>query len=547
MAPILNWLKPLQVDRQHAARRHHAFKPLALAILAWGATAATSTLGWAEETGGIADSAARPNVLLVVVDDLNDWIGALGHPQAITPHMDRLLGQSVSFTNAHCNAPVCAASRHSMLSGLRPSTTGWYINTESIQQTYQDVLGDVPPLPLHFRNQGYHTLAGGKIYHHGVADFARDQLWNEFMPSYQAPKHFLERGHGYGSPYFHPFPADGGQIYQHYGKRVRGQSLCWGALEAEDIPRGTMPDEELADWATRQLQRTFDQPFFLAVGFRRPHVPYTAPKKYFDLYDGISVQAPEVAPEEMADIPVYGKAMALGMIPGGDDACVEKISPEFRDELALAYLACVSFVDAQVGKVLTTLEKSPHADNTIVIFCSDHGQNLGEKRHWRKQCLWEESTRIPLAVRLPGNKHGTCARPVSLIDLYPTLIELCKLPPVDRIEGASLAPLLANPQQLWDRPVVTTWFYNNHSVRSQNWRYTIYRDGTEELYDHRQDPHEHQNLASVPEHQAVVAEHRQWLPSTKALPAGKETWQHDLLEETLHEWSEAGAPPLWLQ
>ena len=493
---------------------------------------------------------ARPNVLFIVVDDLNDWIGALGgHRQAHTPNFDRLLSESVYFSNAHCNAPVCAASRNSMLSGLRPSTTGWYTNTKSIRTTYQQVLGDVAPLPVHFRNNGYHTLAGGKIYHKGVADFARDELWNETKPNYQWPQKFIDRGHGYGGKHFYPFPRDGGQIYQHYGDGVSGQSLCWAALEAADIPRGEMPDEELADWASKQLQRTFDQPFFLAVGFRRPHVPFTAPKKYFELYDAESLDVPEVPGDEMHDIPIYGKAMALGTLPGGDHQNVLTIGPNYWRELALAYLACVSFADDQVGKVLAALEDSPYADNTIVIFCSDHGQNLGEKRHWRKQCLWEEATRIPLAFRLPG--RGSAGRsspqPVSLIDLYPTLIELCGLTQVEGLEGVSLAALLDNPESAWDRPALTTWHYNNHSVRSQHWRYIVYRDGAEELYDHRSDPGEHSNLADDPQYREIIAAHRRWLPTTNTLPVGMDQWQGDSFERTIQTWSAAGGPPEWLK
>ncbi|WP_146452821.1 sulfatase [Bythopirellula polymerisocia] len=492
----------------------------------------------------------RPNVLLIIVDDLNDWIGEMGgHRQAITPNLDRLLSESVCFSNAHCNAPVCAASRNSMLSGLRPSTTGWYDNTKTIRDTYRQVLGKVPPLPVHFRNNGYFTLAGGKIYHNGVADFARDELWNETKPVYNLPQEFREFGHGYGGDYFYPFPRDGGQIYQHYGKRVRGQSLCWGALDSIDIPRGVMPDEELAGWASEQLQRTFDQPFFFAVGFRRPHVPFTAPNKYFELYREAFLELPEVPNDEMQDIPVYGKAMALGMLPGGDDQNVVDIGPDFRRELVLAYLACVSFVDDQVGKVLSALENSPHADNTLVVFCSDHGQSLGEKRHWRKQCLWEEATRIPLAIRLPDTTSNgrTCPRTVSLIDLYSTLVELCKLPQVKGVEGVSLVPLINNPELPWNQPAVMTWHYKNHSVRSQRWRYTLYRDGGEELYDHSNDSAEHYNLAGDQQYEEIIEEHRRWLPKTEVLPAGMVSWKGDSLEQTIQEWSETGGPPEWLR
>jgi arylsulfatase A-like enzyme len=503
-----------------------------------------------------AAEASRPNVLFLAIDDLNDWIGALGgHPQAHTPNLDRLLDESVYFSNAHCNAPVCAASRNSLLSGLRPSTTGWYTNTKSISKTYRQILGDVSPLPAYFRQNGYYTLAGGKIYHKGVADFARATLWDETKSRYKWPQKFLDRGHGYGGKHFYPFPRDGGQIYQHYhagedvGEGVKGQSLCWAALDQGDIPRGVMPDEELANWAVQQLQRSFDQPFFLAVGFRRPHVPFTAPKKYFERYDLATLDMPDVPADEMADIPLYGKAMGLGTLPGGDHQNVLEIGPDYWREMIRAYLACVTFVDDQVGKVLTALDDSPHAERTIVVLWSDHGQNLGEKRHWRKQCLWEESTRVPLALRLPGKKRigQACSRPVSLIDLYPTLVDLCDLPAVALLEGHSLEELLQTPDAKWERPAVTTWHYKNHSVRSQHWRYTVYRDGTEELYDHRRDPGEHFNLAGDSQYDEVVADHRRWLPTINALPAGTEQWQGDSFDRTLEKWSASGGPPDWLE
>lgn len=492
----------------------------------------------------------RPNVLFIAIDDLNDWIGALGgHPRASTPHIDHLFSRSTYFSNAHCNAPVCAASRNSLLSGLRPSTTGWYTNTKTIRKNFKNVLGDVPPLPQHFRANGYHTLAGGKVYHKGVSDFARELLWDETKPKYRWPQKFLDRGHGYGGKHFFPFPRDGGQIFQRYGKGVRGQSLCWAALEPEDIPDGVMPDEDLATWAVEQLQRSYDKPFFLAVGFRRPHVPFTAPKQYFSRYDLSSINIPHMPIDEMSDVPLFGKAMALGTLPDGDHENVLGISHDYWREMIRAYLACVSFVDDQVGKVITALDASSHKSNTIVILWSDHGQNLGEKRHWRKQCLWEESTRVPLAFRLPEQEPAgqCCSRPVSLIDIYPTLVELCNLPPVEEIEGESLMPLLNDPESAWERPAVTTWHYKNHSVRSEKWRYTLYRDGSDELFDHQYDPQEHHNLADDPQYRDIVAAHRQWVPKINVLPDGTNQWRGDSFERTLEVWSTTGGPPDWLK
>ncbi len=496
----------------------------------------------------------KPNVLFIAVDDLNDWIGPLGgNLQAKTPNFDRLFSQSTYFVNAHCNAPVCGASRNCIMSGLRPSTTGWYTGSGRIPgDGYREILKEVPPLPLHFRDNGYVTIAGGKIYHKGVADYASDALWSNTKPKYKWPKKFIARGHGYGGKHFYPFPKDGGQIYQHFGKGVNGQSLCWGSLENSDIPNGTMPDKELADWAVKKLKKQYKKPFFLAVGFRRPHVPYTAPKKYFDMYDLDSIKAEYIPSDEMHDIPIYGKAMALGTLPGGDHGAVEAIGPHYRQELIRGYLACVSFVDDQLGDVIDALDQSSHAENTIVVLWSDHGQQLGEKRRYRKQCLWEESTRVPLAFRMPDHNklyqksNKKCNRPVSLVDIYPTLLELCNLSKVDGLDGVSLVPLIDDHEIEWNRPAVTTWHYKNHSVRSEDWRYIVYRDGKEELYDHRVDPSEHKNLATDPKYSDIIAKHKQWLPKKNVLPAGKKSWTGDSFEATIKKWNKEGGPPVWL-
>ena len=342
---------------------------------------------------------ARPNVLFLAIDDLNDWIGAQGgHPQAQTPNLDRLISQSVLFTNAHCAAPVCSASRHALLSGLRPSTTGWYSNTSKSLKSYVRVLGETVPMPTHFKRHGYKTMAAGKIFHKGTSDVEGYEYWDEERPKYKWPEKLAARGHGYqgsNGGHFHPFPPDGGAIYQKFQKAIGGQSLCWGALDEADMPPEGMPDEQIAAWAVDRLRQQHDEPFFLAVGFVRPHVPYTAPREFFDRYPIESVIVPEVPADEMDDIPVWGKAMAYGTIPGGDHRNVLDVGPSYWREMTRAYLACVSFVDAQAGKVLDALQNSPYADNTIVVFWSDHGQHLGEKRHWRKMALWEESHSRP--------------------------------------------------------------------------------------------------------------------------------------------------------
>jgi len=498
-------------------------------------------------------SARPPNVLFISVDDLNDWTGSQGgHPQAITPHMDRLAAEGMQFSNAHCSQAVCTASRNSLLSGLHPASTGWYGSTSAMRRSYEEVMGEHTMLPQYFREHGYKTLAVGKVFHSGVSDYKErtEDFWDEVGDEYRVSKELKARGSGYGGTKFYPFPKEGTQIVNHYGPDFdNGQSLCWGALDREDMPDGKMFDELIADWAVDQLEREHDKPFFLAVGFVRPHVPYTAPKEYFDLYDFDTIDETAVPDDEMSDIPLMGKSIAYGTIKTGDHYAVVNLSDTYWRELIYGYLACVSFVDDQLGKVLHALEDSRYADNTIVVLWSDHGQNLGEKKHWRKQSLWEESTRVPLFVKVPGHPSAgqQTQRVVSLLDVYPTLVDLCGLPMPAKLEGQSLAPLLENPEQAWNRPVLSTWYYRNHAVRSEDWRYIRYRDGSEELYDHRTDPGEHVNLAAHPDYAGVIAEHRKWLPRADALPAGTSEWEPDKLDRRVEAWRANNSVPDWLQ
>ncbi|MGB7323772.1 MAG: sulfatase-like hydrolase/transferase [Rubripirellula sp.] len=495
----------------------------------------------------------KPNVLFISIDDLNDWQGGMGgNRQAKTPNLDKLFGQGVLFTNAHCSQAVCTASRNSLLSGIHPSTSGWYSSTSAMRKTYDQVMGEHKMLPQHFRDNGYRTLAAGKVFHQGVSDYRERtaDFWDVTAPGYKVPKDLKARGEGYGGTHFYPFPRDGSQIIDRYGKKFAdGNSLCYGALEREDMPGGKMYDELIADWAVDQLSQEHDKPFFMAVGFVRPHVPYTAPKEYFDLYDLDDVIIPKVPADEMSDIPLMGKAIAYGTIRSGDHYAVVNLSDSYWREMVYGYLACVSFVDAQAGKVLDALATSKYADNTIVVLWSDHGQHLGEKHHWRKQALWEESTRVPLCFKVPGlgTPDSRCDQAVSLLDVYPTLVELCDLPTASKLDGESLLPQLIEPDAKRDRPVLSTWYYGNHAIRSNDWRYIRYRDGTEELYDHRNDPGEHTNLAGNPDFAAIIAEHKKWLPKTDVLPAGKDQWTGDKLDQRVDDWRVNDSVPSWLR
>lgn len=495
----------------------------------------------------------KPNVLFISIDDLNDWTGTMGgHPQALTPNLDRLCEEGLLFTNAHCSQAVCTASRNSLLSGLHPVTSGWYSSISAMRKTYDSVMQDHKMLPEYFKSNGYKTMAAGKIFHQGVTDYMDrlDDFWDEVAPEYDVSGDLKDRGDGYGGTKFYPFPEEGSQIVNHYGEDFNhGHSLCWGALEREDMPGGKMFDELIAEWAVDQLSRDHEKPFFLAVGFVRPHVPYTAPKKYFELYDLENTVMPEVPEDEMADIPLMGKSIAFGTIKTGDHYAVTHLSDNYWREMVMAYLACVSFVDDQLGKVIRALNKSRYAGNTIVVLWSDHGQHLGEKKHWRKQALWEESTKVPLFISVPGQRTSgmTSSRAVSLLDIYPTLLDLCKLPESSKLEGQSLVPLIKDPQKEWNRPVLCTWRYKNHAVRSEEWRYIRYRDGSEELYNLKNDPGEHTNFADDPAYTGIIKELKKWLPEKDALPAGKTEWTGDRLDRRIEEWIKADSIPYWLK
>ena len=488
--------------------------------------------------------AEQPNVLFIAIDDLNDWIGVLkGHPQAKTPNLDRLLERGTYFTNAHCSAPVCNTSRHSLMTSLHPAKTGWYgtVGLSTIKKSYEETLNGRVPMPTHFKNNGYTTLAAGKIFHKGVQDFEYP-YWDNTRPA----KYGFRKG-AYNKSKFAPYPKDGGAFNRKYNKqKIRGKSLCWDALKRSNIPPNGMPDEQIAAWAVSQLKQKYDKPFFMAIGFIRPHLPYTAPKRFFDLYPMNSIQMPVVPDDDFSDIPLYGKAMAYGTLPNGDHKEVLEMSPTYWKELVRAYLACVSFADEQVGKVIDALDNSPYANNTIIVLWSDHGQNLGEKKHWRKQCLWEEATRVPLFFSYPNmkTKNQICNRPVSLIDIYPTLSALCGLPEQE-LDGINIKTLIDKPEAERGKPVLTTRYYKNHSIRSQNWRYIRYRDGTEELYNHGQDPGEYNNLASQPDYKEVIEEHRKWLPTTDAFPPGKNYFPEDKYDLLVKQFKEEGIPA-WL-
>ena len=431
-------------------------------------------------------------MLFIAIDDQNDWIGCLGgHPQVKTPHIDALAKRGTLFTNAHCQAPLCNPSRTSIMTGRRPSSTGVY----ALQPWFRtaEPLKDLVTLPQHFAANGYVTLMAGKIHHDG----------------YPAP---AERGKeftlwGYSGGYKN-LPA---KKFVQTPDNIK--LMDWGVFPQRDEEQD---DWQIADWAIGELQKPHDKPFFLAIGFRHPHVPCYATQKWFDLYPDESLVMPPVKANDRADVPDFAWNLHW-KLPEPRLSWLQK-NNQWKP-LVRAYLASVSFMDSQVGRVLEALDKSGQPENTIVVLWSDHGWHLGEKGITGKNSLWERSTRVPLAFAGPGiAKDARCSRPVELLDLYPTLAKLCGLPLGDGLEGRSLVPLLKSASAEREWPAITTHNQDNHSVRSEHWRYIRYADGSEELYDHRTDPNEWTNLAADPKFAEVIAEQRMWLPKTNAPP-----------------------------
>lgn len=432
----------------------------------------------------------KPNVLMIAVDDLNDWVGCLGgHPQARTPNLDKLAARGMLFTNAHCNAPLCNPSRASLMTGIRPSTSGIYDNGQPWRKS--PVLAKAVTITQHFRAQGYRVLGGGKIYHGAYPDAAS---WDSYFPDQ-----------------IHTKPQDPAPSKLPANGIPKTGNLDWGPLDVADSKMG---DTQVVDWALAELNRVQAQPLFLGCGLFRPHLPWYVPAKYFDLFPLNTIITPKVLPNDLDDVPPIGVQFAK---PRGDHASITGRNK--WKEAVQAYLAAIAFMDAQLGRLIEGFDRSPRKPDTHIVLWSDHGWHLGEKLHWRKFSLWEESTRNVFLTVAPGvTKPGTrCGRPVSLLDLYPTLNELCGLPARRELEGRSLMPLLRNPSlESWDAPVLTTYFQNNHSLRDQRWRYTRYSDGGEELYDHHADPMEWANLAGRAEYAGVKTQLARWLPKVNA-------------------------------
>ena len=419
------------------------------------------------------------NVLMISVDDLNDWTGFMKqYPSARTPNIDQLAKEGIYFSNAQAAAPLCNPCRTAVLTGLRPDQTGIYGNTYN----YTLVLKDRLTLPRYFRNNGFYVCGAGKLFH---GDYCDNQDWDEYL--------LRDRDE---------IPSGGKNKKQKIGK------AAWAKLDVDDA---AMDDTKMVNYAIDKLNEKHDRPFFIHCGTYKPHLPWDVPKKYFDLHPLSSVVLPDVPEDDLDDIPPAGLAM---IEHSGSTVADLKAAGKWK-EAVQAYLAAHSFADAQVGRLLDALKASPSADNTIVVLWGDHGWHLGEKEHWTKNTLWERATHAPLIFKVPGftQPGQRIITPVDFMNIYPTLADLCGLEIPAHCEGVSMKPLLADPDLTWKRPAVTTCGEGNHAMRDSRWRYICYKDGSEELYDHENDPNEWKNLADVPELGEVKARLAQWIPT----------------------------------
>ena len=442
--------------------------------------------------------AAKPNILFIAVDDLNNWISPIQNFSNVkTPNFERLAKMGVTFTNAHVQAPLCGPSRASIMTGLRPSTSGIYGMTpdNKIRRPGNPATKDITFLPEQFSNNGYHTMGIGKLFH----VHAPDSLFNESGG----------RVRGFG-----PYPKKR-FVWNGFGKGIRGThgktNTDWGAFPENDT---LMPDHQSVNWVTERLHSDYDKPFFMGLGFLRVHVPLYVPQKWFDLYPLETIETPPYKSDDLNDIPPVGMQINdLPMMPSTEWA---KESGEWK-KIVQAYLACISYVDYELGRVLDALENSKYSDNTVIVLWSDHGYRLGEKGTFAKHALWETATKAPLMFAGPNLPKGKKINaPVEMLSIYPTLLELSGLPAYQRNEGYSLVDMMQPDKGFAEAKAITTFGMNNHAIKMDKYRYIQYEDGKEEFYDHRLDPNEWNNEAGNPKYKAQIEKMKGLLPKVNS-------------------------------
>ncbi len=447
----------------------------------------------------------KPNILFIAVDDMNDWVGFLdGNPgmKIHTPNIDRFAASSMIFTNAHTPAPACAPARTAILTGVHHARSGvgnvyW---GDGPKWREFPALKDVETLEQFFKNRGYKTLGAGKIYHSQAPPWtatsqAEPANWDFYFPSAYISHPFQIR-----APKEVIYPPDVDNESRPGGKGW----WTWGPIQ---VPDNKMADYHVVDWARYQLSQEHKKPFFLAAGVWKPHDPWEVPRKYFDLYPLDSIVLPVCKENDLDDAVDHGRRWIFQWV----------VDNHQWKKIVQAYAAAITFSDAMVGRLLDAFENSQYADNTIVVLWSDHGMHMGEKENFEKFTLWEESTRVPLVISVPGlTRAGSrCDQPVSLMDIYPTLAELTGFERPSHLDGQSLVPQIKDPEA-GRKPVITSYKFawaekpfSGHAVRSRRYRYIYYPEiNREELYDHETDPNEWDNIAYQKAYKSIIDEHR---------------------------------------
>lgn len=448
----------------------------------------------------------HPNVIMISVDDMNDWVSCLNDYQIVnTPNLDRLAELGTLFTNAHCAAPLCNPSRTAIFTGMSPERTGIVNNSRNKTGAWKLRWPELNTMPLWFKKNGYTVVGGGKTYHETVPElFNPLHQWDEYFP--------LEIEKFKQKPHVEKLGITDREWFSDMPSHPNG-SWDWGPFFCDDFDMG---DGKTTKWAMDFLQQKQDKPFFLALGLFHPHLPFYAPKKYFDKIPLDKVKLPEAPRWDMNDLPNGAKKI---MRAGNDKGFKMVLESGELKKAVRAYVASILYVDALVGYFLEALENSDYADNTIIVFWSDHGYQFGEKERFAKRSLWNRSTRVMFTIKAPGvtKPKVTCSQPVSLIDVYPTLLELCNQPnPGHELDGISLVPQLKDASAK-RQPAVITHEIGNNAICDERFTYIQYKDGGEELYDRETDINEWRNLAKDSKYQAIKEELKQWTPENKGI------------------------------
>jgi arylsulfatase A-like enzyme len=470
---------------------HNVFNMLMLSVFAIFAMGISVLSG--------QEDSPKPNVLFIAIDDMNDWTTLFDEGNPIqTPNLKRLAARGTFFSRAYCASPGCNPSRTAIMTGYRPTTSGVYGN----RTAWAEIMPDAVTIPKYFElNGGYATRGAGKIFHHGSTGKEPEgkPAFQEFFKKLDIRRTSVDKNYNGYKPKSNP--------------RLGKVAFDWG------VHNKKMIDVDMCEYVEAQMEKSWSKPLFLAAGIFNPHLPFYAPQETFDRYPFETLRMPPMPEGDLDDVGEMARRMVRKEYWIWDNTTVQqREAPGSLPRMVQAYQAASDYADQMVGRLLDKLDTTGRADDTIIVLWADHGYHLGDKEACVKFTLWEKANRVPFIIVAPGVSvpGSRIDKPVGLIDIYPTLLELAGLGPKADNDGLSLVPLMKNPSGKWVRPALMNEGPGNHAVRSERWRYIRYSTGGEELYDHLVDPWEHTNLAGDSQYAAVIAEHRQWLPKEEA-------------------------------